>query len=334
MKGVYPVLIYVLVKLWKIVLISGINIKKIYKLYILKCFSLIRYFFKHPNRYLAYYFFSIFLFGAIYTFYKDDFSVNENLYEYWYKEKKLEIENSISLDLINNFNKKHKKHVVLIKDLIINSKYFRAENMTYKDGVFEFDVSFEIFENEQNGMELTDNFISYVNSKKYKRSAVYCKTIKLSIGLGGTKLNSQGKKLFFQTLIGDVHNQNNINNFFIKIDKNTVHSKPKNIKFNQIIIADTLKNNYDFTGTRYIFVSDYTNKLLEQYKNAHENNRYDIDFGNMLYFSVVTITTLGYGDISPKTGFARFLISTEVLVGILLFGFFLNELAMYKKENK
>jgi hypothetical protein len=42
---------------------------------------------------------------------------------------------------------------------------------------------------------------------------------------------------------------------------------------------------------------------------------------NAIYFSVVTMTTTGYGDISPKSGWAR------VLVGIqILFGFFYSVL--------
>jgi hypothetical protein len=43
--------------------------------------------------------------------------------------------------------------------------------------------------------------------------------------------------------------------------------------------------------------------------------------GNAIYFSVVTMTTTGYGDISPRSGAARFLVSIQIL-----FGFFYNVL--------
>jgi hypothetical protein len=43
--------------------------------------------------------------------------------------------------------------------------------------------------------------------------------------------------------------------------------------------------------------------------------------GDAMYFSVVTMTTTGYGDISPRSGAARFLVSVQVL-----FGFFYNVL--------
>lgn len=44
-----------------------------------------------------------------------------------------------------------------------------------------------------------------------------------------------------------------------------------------------------------------------------------LNLGNAIYFSVVTMTTTGYGDIAPKSGLARALVSIQVL-----FGFFYN----------
>lgn len=47
-------------------------------------------------------------------------------------------------------------------------------------------------------------------------------------------------------------------------------------------------------------------------------------FVDFFYFSTVTVTTLGYGDISPKTDLARLLVSLEVLLGVVCAGLFLN----------
>jgi len=47
----------------------------------------------------------------------------------------------------------------------------------------------------------------------------------------------------------------------------------------------------------------------------------------MFYFSAVTITTLGYGDITPVTSLARLLVSIEAITGVVLVGFFLNAVA-------
>jgi|GEM_PF-4362280 len=52
-----------------------------------------------------------------------------------------------------------------------------------------------------------------------------------------------------------------------------------------------------------------------------------LSFFQGIYFSVVTITTLGYGDILPTNDAARITVSLESLFGIVLIGFFLNAVA-------
>lgn len=49
-------------------------------------------------------------------------------------------------------------------------------------------------------------------------------------------------------------------------------------------------------------------------------------FWRMLYFSIVTIATLGYGDITPISGAARFMSGLEVVLGLTLAGLFINAL--------
>ena len=51
------------------------------------------------------------------------------------------------------------------------------------------------------------------------------------------------------------------------------------------------------------------------------------NFFRMFYFSTVTITTLGFGDIVPITDLSRFFVSSEAILGILVIGFFLNALS-------
>jgi hypothetical protein len=52
-----------------------------------------------------------------------------------------------------------------------------------------------------------------------------------------------------------------------------------------------------------------------------------LTFIQSVYFSVVTITTLGYGDITPQTEMARALTALESILGIILIGLFLNAVA-------
>ena len=43
-------------------------------------------------------------------------------------------------------------------------------------------------------------------------------------------------------------------------------------------------------------------------------------FGTTLYYSIVTFTTLGFGDITPKSGWAAFWITLEVILGYVMLG--------------
>lgn len=58
-----------------------------------------------------------------------------------------------------------------------------------------------------------------------------------------------------------------------------------------------------------------------------------VQFLRMLYFSVVTITTVGYGDIVPLTILARVLVTLEAFLGPLLLGFFLAAVGMRLSSN-
>lgn len=59
-----------------------------------------------------------------------------------------------------------------------------------------------------------------------------------------------------------------------------------------------------------------------------------LSFIQSIYFSVITITTLGYGDITPVTETARLLSAVEALSGLVLIGLFLNSLAHRRMESE
>jgi len=56
-------------------------------------------------------------------------------------------------------------------------------------------------------------------------------------------------------------------------------------------------------------------------------------FIECLYFSAVTITTLGYGDISPINDLGRIIAASESVLGVALIGLFLNSLSHVRSEN-
>lgn len=56
------------------------------------------------------------------------------------------------------------------------------------------------------------------------------------------------------------------------------------------------------------------------------------DFGSWLYYSIVTITTLGFGDYTPAHGWAQAVTAVEVMCGLVILGFFLNAVGSMKSE--
>lgn len=56
-------------------------------------------------------------------------------------------------------------------------------------------------------------------------------------------------------------------------------------------------------------------------------------FCSALYFSIVTITTLGFGEMYPLDGFARVVVCLEVLVGVVSVGVFLNSIAQAQAQR-
>jgi len=65
--------------------------------------------------------------------------------------------------------------------------------------------------------------------------------------------------------------------------------------------------NYDLGIGTYIFSIEYWKELLR-------------DFGNCFYFSLVTLSTVGYGDITPANGWGKFVSGVEMFLGVTFVG--------------
>jgi voltage-gated potassium channel len=57
-------------------------------------------------------------------------------------------------------------------------------------------------------------------------------------------------------------------------------------------------------------------QLLPNAFNGLEQQVWYVNFADVAYYSFVTLTTVGYGDISPITPLARFLVYMEAIVGV------------------
>ena len=60
----------------------------------------------------------------------------------------------------------------------------------------------------------------------------------------------------------------------------------------------------------------------------------DITYAESLYFSIVTMATVGYGDITPVTDIARLVAAVEVVMGVLLLLFGFSEIMSYMRERR
>lgn len=62
-------------------------------------------------------------------------------------------------------------------------------------------------------------------------------------------------------------------------------------------------------------------------ENSLVLNNHDRGFYSHIYFSIITITTLGFGDITPVGKIGQLLTASEAILGVILTGLFLNSLS-------
>jgi voltage-gated potassium channel Kch len=58
------------------------------------------------------------------------------------------------------------------------------------------------------------------------------------------------------------------------------------------------------------------------------------NFSNAAYFSFVTLTTLGYGDISPLTQLAQVIVYLEAIVGVFYMAIIVSSLVSSNIEHE
>jgi hypothetical protein len=99
-----------------------------------------------------------------------------------------------------------------------------------------------------------------------------------------------------------------------------------------MLMLSTLFKNHTITTTSvialglhililFIFYGVYRHNVNE-FTLVNTNTGETIDKKHMWYYALVTHSTLGYGDVLPKTNKGRMLVSIHVFLVIILVGFF------------
>lgn len=85
-------------------------------------------------------------------------------------------------------------------------------------------------------------------------------------------------------------------------------------------------------GTMYlglIPIFGFLYSVLPNMQFNHEN----VGFLEALYFSTITVTTTGFGDITPTNTFTRAFVMVEASIGVVSAGLFLNAITFQREEN-
>jgi len=109
----------------------------------------------------------------------------------------------------------------------------------------------------------------------------------------------------------------------------------KPIVFIWWVLADCGRSMMRWAGWSLLFVLIFA--LIFWNMGAQHFHVDNLSFSpmTMVYYSTVTFTTLGFGDVAPKTDFAAMLITTEVVIGYIMLGglisIFSNKLARRRR---
>lgn len=94
------------------------------------------------------------------------------------------------------------------------------------------------------------------------------------------------------------------------------------------------KTQYNFSEMKIPISPDLFRVLTDYYNNKLVSGDGPLNlFSRAFYFSAITITTIGYGDIIPLTDTARNAVACEALLGMIILGLCIGTLTNQKKKD-
>jgi len=188
----------------------------------------------------------------------------------------------------------------------------------------------ELYENYYNNMGMTHfsyNLIDVVNIPRLGR--IKSDKIDAQSQNDNFKLSLDSRYLYKLTLIESYPT------FIGRLKNHDIINGTENNMSCYILLEDKIdKYLPKLEENNYINIEQALNRLISKSYSLLDNkihlfkglesenvNYQAIDF---LYFSAVTITTLGFGDILPNSTIVRFVVMIETLLGLLIIGYFIS----------
>jgi Ion channel len=99
-------------------------------------------------------------------------------------------------------------------------------------------------------------------------------------------------------------------------------------------IKERIKNIHPFIGICLLFLILILPFSLLYNLIPHGFNKQIYSYWDALYFSIVTVTTLGYGDIAPILPYTKVIASLESILGLVFFGISINVILEYRNRKE
>lgn len=251
-------------------------------------------------KFILLYLFTVLLFAIIYTSIVNQFYHSTSKYENILNSELMTIENEVNYSITDNFREYHKSSVIYLDEnknwiFCIDDLEIKKVNLNVDELIFDISVLVRNMSDFETKYTTTFYFKVNREDKIDKEGYVY------RLGKISFKDNT--------TYIPELRNINFSQLFYLENG---------NVKKEQI----GLKLSHKLEKNINEFI-DSTDGLPSR-NIGNSIARFKLYFPRMLYLSMVTITTLGYGDIVPLTNTARILIGVESTLGIIIMGWFVN----------
>lgn len=260
---------------------------------------------KKPLTFISIYLLTIIIFSAIYTVMGDDFYHSTVQYERNTDNLNSEIRISVEKSIKDSFKEyyghdsayldENNKWLLNIDDLYVSRFYFEDDKLTFDIRLYITSIDSQVDNEESSGfIQFGDGFkLVHNNSGQFVIGAKNPEQILYFDILGNSEINITGLELEL-------------------VDYKKIF-RLKEFSGNSVV---GIKFPYSLSKS----INTYNNSLNGFPSELRGN------YFRMLYLSMVTITTLGYGDILPLTNRARILVGIEAVLGIVIIGWFANSI--------